>query len=163
MGPVWSFCFFSEMRCVQQLPACGRITLMFWCVFADKAAVKLPHRWLPPSTHHLPHPPQQRPRRRKPPLKVSAVTRRFWSDHPPETENKNKEGRASKYSAAFRGARDAALCLPNTFKASICGEQRELSAEREISNKVGMEVKKKKDWQLHRELQAALYGPLTLL
>lgn len=63
-------------------------------------------------------------------------------------ENKNKQGRASKYYAVFREARNAsftALCLPNTFKASIRGEQRELSAEIEISNKVGTEEKKKKN------------------
>lgn len=50
---------------------------------------------------------------------------------------------------------------PEYFKVGIHGEQRELSAVIEISNKVEMEEKKTSC--IRRELQAGLYGPLTLL
>lgn len=50
---------------------------------------------------------------------------------------------------------------PEYFKVGIHGEQRELSAVIEISNKVEMEEKKTSC--ICRELQADLYGPLSLL
>lgn len=74
---------------------CGHIMLMFFSVFADKAALKLPCclRLLTfPSTYNLFYilPLHHTNNANTTLFKVSIVTQRFYSGHPQGMENKNK-------------------------------------------------------------------------
>lgn len=136
------------MRCVQQLSTCGHIMLMFLSVFANKAALKLPcclHLLTFPSTYNLLYilplvytmPIQLFPRFL---LSLSAsilVTHKGWKIKISKVEWANITQSLGGSKCLFYWTEP-----PEYFKVSIHGEQRELSTEIEISNKVWLEEKR---------------------
>lgn len=135
---------------MQHLPPPGPMTLMVLSKFADKAAIKLPcclQLLTFPSTHTayctsypllIPTPPLQLFSRFLLSLNGSnRITHRRWKIKISKVERANITPSAGGWGFLFYWT-----VPPEYFKVGIHGEQRELSAVIEISNKVEMEEKR---------------------
>lgn len=138
------------MRCVQQLSTYGHITLRFLSVIADKAAIKLPccfRLLIFPSTYNI--------YSTYNPCLISTTSIQLFSRFLLSlsgsilVNHKRWNIKISKVEwANITQSLGSSKCLfywtefSEYFKVSIHGEQRELSTEIEICNKVGMEEKR---------------------